>query len=99
VAWVFFRAKTLPLALDYCQSLLGLQAPQPGSALAGGVMYDPYHLMFFVICALVAFRGVQTWEFTRALPPWKAALCLLLLVLSVLALWTQTANPFLYFQF
>jgi len=99
VAWVFFRAKTLPLAWDYCQSLLGLQVPQPGSALAGGVMYDPYHLLFFVICALVAFRGVQTWTFTRSLPPWKAALCLLLLSLSILALWTQTANPFLYFQF
>ncbi len=99
VAWVFFRAKTLPLAWDYCQSMVGLKTPPPGSVLAGSVMYDPYHLMMFAICALVAFRGIQAWNFTRVIPPWKAGLCLVLLVVSVLALWTQTANPFLYFQF
>ncbi len=99
IAWVFFRAKTLPLAWDYCLSLFGLNQPQPGSSLAGGVMYDPYHLFMFALCAVIAFRGTQSWDFTRTLPAWKAVLCLGLLVVSILALWTQTANPFLYFQF
>jgi len=99
VAWVFFRAKTLPQAWDYCASMVGLNTPQHGTGLTHGVMYDPYHVFMLLLCAVIAFRGVQTWDFTRVLPPWKAALCFGLLVVSILALWTQTANPFLYFQF
>jgi len=99
VAWVFFRAKTLPLAVDYCQALIGLDAPQSGSALVHAVFYDPWHLLIFATCAVVTWGGVQTWDFTRRLQPAKAALCLGLLLASIALLWTQTSNPFLYFQF
>jgi alginate O-acetyltransferase complex protein AlgI len=99
VAWVFFRAKTLELAGDYCRSLVGLGDSAPGSDLLRGVMYDPYHALLFVICAGVVWGGVQTWDFTRRLSPARATVCFVAFCVSVLALWTQTANPFLYFQF
>ncbi len=99
VAWVFFRAKTLPLAWDYCLSLVGMIEPQPGTPLLHGVMYAPYHVALLLIAGVIAFTGQQSWDFTRRLPPWKAAAVFGLLVISILMLWTQTANPFLYFQF
>ena len=99
VAWVFFRAKTVGLAWEYCLCLVGLGSPAPGAPLLHGVLYDPYHLLVFGLCALVTWGGVQTWDFTRRLTPVRAGVCLAGLVAAVLALWTQTANPFLYFQF
>ncbi|MBA3684295.1 MAG: MBOAT family protein [Planctomycetes bacterium] len=99
VAWVFFRAKTLDLAGSYCASMVGLADPQPGSVLMRSIMYDWYHLLLFAICAVVVWGGIQTWDFTRRLTPARAGLCFGSLVVAVLALWTQTANPFLYFQF
>jgi len=96
---VFFRAKTLPLAWDYCLSMVGLNQPQPGTALIHGVLYDSYHVAVLLIAGVIAFAGTQSWDFTRRLPPWKATVVFALLIVSVLMLWTQTANPFLYFQF
>ena len=37
-AWVFFRADTLPRALAYCESLLGLGHAAPGAGLIAGVI-------------------------------------------------------------
>jgi len=40
-----------------------------------------------------------TWRFTNHLSAPRAAGALAALALSILVMWTQTANPFLYFQF
>jgi alginate O-acetyltransferase complex protein AlgI len=41
----------------------------------------------------------QSWDWTRTLSPGKAAWILLLFVLAVAVLSTQTFNPFIYFIF
>ena len=99
LAWVFFRAKTLPAAGDYCAAMFGFGAVPPGAAACHPILYDPYHALLFAVCGVVTWGGAQTWDFTRVLTPWRATLCLMLMVVSILALWTQTANPFLYLRF
>ena len=50
-AWVFFRARDLPSALAYCQSMLGLGTPQAGAGLIAGVIYQPYYLLSVLLAA------------------------------------------------
>lgn len=95
--WVFFRAESPSFAWRYLQAMAGIGGAE--SRLLGTVIYTPYHVGSFVLCAVVVWLAPQAWTFTQRLTPWRAGVCLATLVLSVLFLWTQTVNPFLYYQF
>ncbi len=99
LAWVFFRADTLTGAVDYLASLIAL-GPQSGSMdLLAGVMYSRFHLAALAVAAVLVWGAPPTWTFTEHLTPLRAGTCMVLLLVSVLLMWTQTENPFLYFQF
>jgi alginate O-acetyltransferase complex protein AlgI len=99
VAWVFFRAATLQQTWSYLQSMGGLAAIPPGGEAISANLFTRYHLTMFMVCAILVWGAPQTWNFTQRLTMPKAGLCLGLLALSVALMWTQTVNPFLYFQF
>jgi len=99
ISWVFFRADTLAQTRSYLASLFGLTHVPLSASLAGANLYSPYHVVMFVVCAVIVWSAPQTWNFTQKLTLPKAAVCLGLLVLSIVFMWTQTVNPFLYFQF
>ncbi|MEO7037270.1 MAG: MBOAT family protein [Polyangiaceae bacterium] len=99
LSWVFFRAKTLSEALSYFGSLFGLAHTSAASAVAGGVLYAPYYSVLFVLSAIVVWGMPNTWEFTVRLSLPRAAGALAMLALATMMMWTQTINPFLYFQF
>ena len=99
LSWVFFRAKTLPQALAYLGSMFGLAHAGPASDVVAGAIYTPYHAAMFVLAALTVWALPNTWAFTNRLSLGRAASGMALLALSVLMMWTQTVNPFLYFQF
>ncbi|MFW5750597.1 MAG: hypothetical protein ACOCZK_03010, partial [Planctomycetota bacterium] len=63
------------------------------------LLYTPYQMVIFAACILVTWGAPQSWDFTRTLTPQRVAWIAALFVLGVSALWTQTENPFLYFQF
>lgn len=99
ISWVFFRADTLSRTWEYLRSLAGIgRLPQSVDAVAATI-YTPYHLLMFAACAIIVWYAPQTWNFTAKLTPARAAICLSLLCVSIVFLWTQTVNPFLYFQF
>jgi alginate O-acetyltransferase complex protein AlgI len=99
LAWVFFRAPTLPSALRYLGALVGLDSPSASAELLRSILYSRYHLLCFAAAALIAFFGVQTWDLSNRLTPLKVVCALVLFVWSVAALSTQSYNPFLYFRF
>lgn len=99
ISWVFFRAKTLPEAVAYLGSMFGLSHPTSASELVAPVMYTPYHVAMMVVAAVVVWAGPLSWDFTRRLSPARASVCLGLFALAIVMMWTQTENPFLYFQF
>lgn len=99
ISWVFFRADTLPQSLRYLRSLLGLGTASFASGAVAGTIYTPYHVSMFGVCVFFVWVMPQAWHFTQRLPPFRAFACLAVFVLSVAVLWTQTVNPFLYFQF
>jgi alginate O-acetyltransferase complex protein AlgI len=98
-AWVFFRADTLPRALAYCASMVGLGHPQSGAALLGGVMYQPYYIASLATAAAVTWLCPQTWDFTRRITWPRAAFAFVVLRASLLMLTAQSYNPLIYFIF
>jgi alginate O-acetyltransferase complex protein AlgI len=99
LSWVFFRAKTLGQALTYFRSLFGAIPTTAAADAVAGVIYTPYHALMFVVAAVVVWGMPNTWAFTTRLSMGRAVGGMALLVLAVLMMWTQTINPFLYFQF
>lgn len=99
LGWVFFRAKTIQQAIAYSGCLIGSCNVQPRTLLIHSILYRPYPVLMFILCGVVIWGGVQTWDFTRRLSPPRAIACLAALMVSLAVLWTQTVNPFLYFQF
>lgn len=97
--WVFFRAETLPQAVAYCASMLGLAHSVPADGLVASVIYQPYYLGSLAAAAVVTWSFPQTWDFTRRITLPRAALALVLMWLALLVLTTQSFNPFIYFMF
>jgi len=99
LSWVFFRAKTLHQATAYFEALFGLVRPTAGSDAVAGAIYTPYHGAMFVLAAVVVWGLPNTWDFTTKLSPARTIAGMACLGLAVAMMWTQTTNPFLYFQF
>jgi alginate O-acetyltransferase complex protein AlgI len=99
IAWVFFRAETLGRSWEFLKSLFGAALILPGDNMVAAVIYTPYHLLSIMLCAIIVWGVPQTWNFTQRISPFKAAYCLATFALSVIVMWTQQVNPFLYFQF
>jgi alginate O-acetyltransferase complex protein AlgI len=99
LSWVFFRAKTLGQARTYFASMLGAAPVSASSDAIAGVLYTGYHASLLGLAAVVVWGMPNTWQFTERLTVPRAVGGLALLAVSILVMWTQTTNPFLYFQF
>ena len=99
VTWVFFRARDLSSAVVYLGAMLGQGQAQDGAGLLRGVIYQPYYLLTFAVCAVVVWGAPQTWDWSRRITWGKVAIIVALFWLSVIVLATQAYNPFIYFIF
>ena len=98
IAWVFFRADTLPDAAQYLKCMFGGSTPGQGEAVRG-LIYNPYYVVNFILAGVTIWALPQTWDFTRRLTWPKIAWCILLFFVALTALTTQSYNPFIYFIF
>lgn len=98
-SWVWFRAATLPDALAYFRAMLGGGEVSEISALLHGQLFAPGKIAVLAVAAAFLFARTQAHEWSATLSWGKLALLLPLFALAVLAMFSQAANPFLYFQF
>jgi alginate O-acetyltransferase complex protein AlgI len=99
LSWVFFRAKTLGQATTYLASLFGFSHAGAAADAIAGPLYTPYHVSMLMLAAALVWGAPSSWTFTTRLTTGRAVGSLALLAASLLLMWTQTTNPFLYFQF
>lgn len=99
IAWVFFRADTLPDAFRYLTSMFGCGVSPESGTVVAGLIYNPYYLSNFVLAGLVIWGLPQSWDFTRKLNWWKICWCVAVFLVALVALTTQSYNPFIYFIF
>ena len=100
LSWVFFRADDLTAAAHYFGAMFGVAPPGAASVLLAGALYTPLHLGVMIIGAVLVFQRVQAHDWAVAPLTWgRVALLLPLFILSLMVMFSQAFNPFLYFQF
>jgi alginate O-acetyltransferase complex protein AlgI len=99
--WIVFRCATLAEGASYLGAMFRGRGSAAGQAIVHGLVFEPLHVVALVACALVTWAGVEARLLAeRARTSWFLNLGMLaLFVVSVVALFAQADNPFLYFQF
>jgi len=99
-SWVLFRAENLTAAGRYLGAMFGLSPNTAASALLAADIYAPLYLVVMTVCAVLVFLRAQAHEWSLQPQTWPRAMLLLpLFVFSLLVMFSQAFNPFLYFQF
>jgi alginate O-acetyltransferase complex protein AlgI len=98
-SWVLFRALTIGEAWDYLRAMFGMSTPAPGSLLLDAILYTRGNIIILVLCAVLAFQRKQAHEWVERLTMPRAILLLALFMVSLMTMFIQAFNPFLYFQF
>lgn len=99
IAWVFFRADNLPAAWRYLGCMFHWTYDDGHAGVARGLIYAPYYLVNFILAGIVVWFLPQSWDFTRRLNWRKLLWCIVIFLLALAALTTQSYNPFIYFIF
>lgn len=98
-SWVLFRSPDINDAWRFLSAMFGGSIAGGGSMLLAAEIYTQGTLIIMAICALVVFQPVQAFDWVETLTWGKAALLILLFALSLMTMFVQAFNPFLYFQF
>jgi len=99
VSWVFFRSESLEVALRYVGALFGGGEWSPTASLLRGMVLTPANVVVLVAAALTTWVLPGTKAFLSRITVSKVLLGMILLFVSVRAMFLQGFNPFLYFQF
>jgi alginate O-acetyltransferase complex protein AlgI len=99
ISWVLFRSANLHEALNYMGAMIGQGGSGPGRLLVPALLYTQGTLLIMAIGAVVVAWPIQAHEWSREVTWAKAILVHPLFCASLLAMFLQSFNPFLYFQF
>ena len=98
-SWVLFRAENLTLAMQYFGAMFGLAAPSPAAPLLGLKIYTPFLLIIFGLSSYFAFNKIQAMDLVEIIDIKKSIAVVIIFIIAIAAMFTQSYNPFLYFQF
>lgn len=99
LSWVLFRSATLHEAVTYFVAMIGQGSSGPGMLLLPALLYTQGTLLILAIGALVVAWPIQAHEWSRKVTWYKAILVHPLFCASLGVMYSQSFNPFLYFQF
>ncbi|MBR3693545.1 MAG: MBOAT family protein [Erysipelotrichales bacterium] len=100
IAWVFFRAESITLAVEYISYMLGMSGNLVGpSAMAylqeGGIL-----LVIAMLCATPLYHKITAYMESRDTTHWGyVAVVASIFIFAVLICIKATYNPFIYFNF
>ena len=80
--------------------MFGVGQPSGSSALLAADIYSPLYLVVMLVCALLALQPAQAHDWSQRPQGFRRVAFLLpLFVFSLMVMFSQAFNPFLYFQF
>ncbi len=99
--WIVFRCETLHDGAQYLRAMFGGNGTADGQAVLAGQILTPFYVVALLACAAVTFLGTETRHLVvKAQKSFAVAFFMVaIFVTSVLALFAQAENPFLYFRF
>jgi alginate O-acetyltransferase complex protein AlgI len=98
-SWVLFRSATMGEALVYFRTMFGGGTTGDGALLLSAQLYTYGSLMLMACCALIVAWPVQAHDWSATITWPKALLVHPLFCASLMIMFSQSFNPFLYFQF
>lgn len=99
-SWAIFRSPSLEQGWQYWLAMVGAAHPAAASPLLHAAIFTPQNIVMLALCAFVVFQKVQAHDWVlKGMTVPKMIACFLVFLLAVCAMFTQTYNPFLYFQF
>jgi alginate O-acetyltransferase complex protein AlgI len=99
LSWVLFRSPTLEAAMNYLAVMLGQGSAGPGGLILPALLYTQGTLLIMAIGAVIVAWPVQAHDWSRQIT-WPRAIAVQpLFWLSLMTMFSQSFNPFLYFQF
>jgi len=100
LSWVLFRAESLTAAVQYYAAMFGIIPGSATASLLAAELYTPLVLVVMGACTGLVFQRVQAHEWSLRPPTWgRVAWLVPAFVFSLLVMFSQAFNPFLYFQF
>jgi alginate O-acetyltransferase complex protein AlgI len=99
ISWVLFRSANLHEARDYLAAMVGQGGSSPGMLLLPALLYTKETLLVMAVGAIVLAWPIQAHEWSREVTWPKAVLVHPLFCASLMVMFSQSFNPFLYFQF
>ncbi|MBL8841773.1 MAG: MBOAT family protein [Planctomycetes bacterium] len=99
--WIVFRCETLHDGAEYLRAMFGGNGTAAGQAVLAGQIVTPFYVVALLACAAVTFLGTETRHLVvKAQKSFAVAFFVVaVFAASVLALFAQAENPFLYFRF
>ena len=98
-SWAIFRSPSLAQGWHYWMSMLGITTAAQTAFMLHVMIFTPRNFVMLAICGLLVWQPIQAHEWVKRLSAPKFALCFIVFTLAIVAMFTQTYNPFLYFQF
>ena len=103
IGWVFFRAETLPDAIDYIQQMfvpsLGVAATNSYLSFLYLNTYTGLFLVIAIICSTPIYQFFDKKLQTSQGAIFRVIALFALFILSVIHLGAGSYNPFIYFRF
>jgi alginate O-acetyltransferase complex protein AlgI len=99
ISWVLFRSASFHDALAYLGAMFGGGGSGPGALLLPAQLYTLEAFVIMALCALLVLWPSQAHEWSASMTWRKAMIVHPLFCVSLLAMFSQSFNPFLYFQF
>ena len=97
--WVLFRADNIGEAWRMWKCLLGLNAVSSADAILSAEIFTPSCQFFMALAFMLSFWKFRSYDWCDKVSPQRVAIAFVIFIVAVLALFTQSYNPFLYFQF
>jgi len=97
--WVLFRAPDLPQAMRYWKSMVGLIHVNEASRLLSADIFSLKNVFAILLCSILVWQPVQAHEWIKKLSVPRFVILLVLFMYAIATMFTQSFNPFLYFQF
>ena len=99
LGWVVFRAPSIDQAFWYWKAMFGFGGGIVTADILRSEIFSAKYLVEMLVCAIFIWQPFQAHEWVKKLTPMKITLLFLVFIYSIISMFTQTFNPFLYFQF
>jgi alginate O-acetyltransferase complex protein AlgI len=97
--WVMFRAPDIGQAWSYWTSMVGGKSAISSTSLLYAEIFHLRHVVEMGLCAIFIWQPWQAHELVNKLTPGKLIAITAIFAYAIIGMFTQSFNPFLYFQF